>query len=343
MRQFNPPNKNYKRVLNALLASIGEAVIIVDPSGRRISNCNRAAEEMFGYPRDEMIGKKTKLLHIDEQHYKRFGEQAEAILAEGNTFRCEYQMKRNDGSIFDTFNTVTPVHEDLGWEAGVVSIIRDISERKNYQRQLEKNLQEKETLIKELHHRVKNNLNVIISLLDLQGDDITSQDSARQAFSKTRQRIYSMALVHEKLYHSTDLTEINISEYVTSMSQHLLNAMDIDHLINLRLDIDEILLDVNYAIPCGLIINELFTNALKHAFPNRHQGQIVISMHEDSPGQFQLIVQDNGIGLPDAMKVKESESLGLQIFQTLVGQLNGKWSVNTTDGTQFIITFPVKY
>jgi PAS domain S-box-containing protein len=337
------PSDNSERILNALLASIGEAVIIVDPTARRITNCNQAAEKMFGYSREEMIGRKTSFLHIDTEHYEQFGEQSEPVLEEGNTFRSEYQMKRKDGSIFDTYNTVSLVHEDLGWEAGVLSIIRDISERKNYRRQLEKSLEEKETLIKELHHRVKNNLNVIISLLDLQGDDITSQNSARQAFSKTRQRIYSMALVHEKLYQSADLTEINISEYVTSMSQHLLNAMDIDHLINLRLDIDDILLNVNYAIPCGLIINELFTNALKHAFPNQQQGQIVISMHEDSPGHFQLIVQDNGIGLPDAMKVKESESLGLQIFQTLVSQLNGKWSVDTTDGTQFIITFPVKH
>jgi PAS domain S-box-containing protein len=328
-------------ILNALLASIGEAVIIVDPSGRTIVNCNDAAEYVFGYPKEELIGQPTRIIHIDDQHYRKFGEISEPILDKGEVFRTEFRMQRKDGTIIDTYNTVTPVLDELGWEAGVVSVVRDISDTKEYERQLEKNLDEKETLIKEIHHRVKNNLNVVISLLELQQDEIATADDAVLAFDNTRQRIFSMALVHEKLYQSDDLTEINLSEYIQSMARHLTNALDVESRIELSLDVDDIQMNINYAIPCGLIINELFTNALKHAFPDHRSGHVKIDMHQNGPQTYQLKISDNGIGMPDPQKFENPNTLGLQIFLTLVDQLKGEWSVDTEEGTHFTIEFTV--
>jgi len=160
--------KNPVEMNSAILDSIGEAVIIIDPADRTIKNCNSVTEDLFGYSKSELIGQKTSILHLSRENYEIFGKESEVVLNRGEIYRGESQMKRKDGSVIETYHTVSALHKDRGWEEGVVSVIRDITEQKEDKNQLRKNLQERSILLAEMHHRVKNNLAIIASLLYIQ-------------------------------------------------------------------------------------------------------------------------------------------------------------------------------
>jgi PAS domain S-box-containing protein len=332
-----------ERLLNALLTSLGQAVILVDPDGREILNCNPAAERVFGYEKEEMIGQSTEMLHVDHDHFLAFGRLSEQVLDQGEVFESEFQMKRKDDSVFDTYHTITPVDPELGWEVGVVSIVQDISKQKAHQRQVEESLSEKNSLLKELHHRVKNNLNVITSLLELQADQIENTDDAIAAFAKTRNRIFSMALVHEQLYHSERLNQIEMAPYIAKMAGDLQTQITTESgtSITWNLQIDDLTLDINRAIPCGLILNETISNALKHAYPDHEQGRISVQLEEQpDQEQYLLKISDNGVGMPADIQLEEPKTLGLLIVNTLVHQLKGKWHIDSSDGTRITVRFP---
>jgi len=200
-------------------------------------------------------------------------------------------------------------------------------------------LKEKEVLLREIHHRVKNNMQIISSLLRLQASNLSDPD-ALESLQISQDRIRSMALVHEGLYRSSDLSQIDFAEYVKKLTGHLysINA-DSRFQISLHVEIEDISLDINRAVPCGLIINELVTNALKHAFPEGRKGDIFIRMAPFQQGGLSLTVADNGVGFPAEIDVHNTDSLGMQIVSDLVQQLNGTLRVNTAEGTQFTVRF----
>ena len=200
-------------------------------------------------------------------------------------------------------------------------------------------LQEKEVLLREIHHRVKNNMQIISSLLRLQSSGI-SDPEALELFQASQDRIRSMALVHEGLYRSTDLSHIDFAAYVRKLTGRLLTInLEAASRVHIDVDIDDIRLDINRAVPCGLIINELVTNALKHAFPETQTGEIFIRMTQDKRGNFTLSVADSGVGMPPEVNFKETDSLGMQIVVDLVQQLNGTIRMSAGKGTQFTIRF----
>lgn len=208
----------------------------------------------------------------------------------------------------------------------------EINERKQV-------LHDKEVLLQEIHHRVKNNLQVISSLLDLQASYL-KDEASREIFKESQHRIRSMALVHERLYQAQDLTRINYAEYITNLTHHLLVAYDNRHgQIHLHQQIDPLSLSIETAIPCGLIINELVSNALKHAFPDRPGGEIWLEFRAAPNSQLILRVGDNGIGMPPEVDFRRSKSLGLALVTTLVKQLQGTIEINNTGGTEFCISF----
>jgi PAS domain S-box-containing protein len=218
---------------------------------------------------------------------------------------------------------------------------RDIKERarKRSEEQIKASLREKEVLLKEIHHRVKNNMQVICSLLNLQSRYIKDNE-ALEFFDETRNRVKSMAIVHEQLYQSGDLARIDIAEYVQSLTTHLFAEYGVIlAAINLDIEIKDVLLDVNTAIPCGLIINELITNSLKHAFPDGGSGEIKITMRTTKQNHIELIVSDTGIGFPADLDFQNTDSLGLQIVCWLVDQLGGTIELDRARGTEFRITF----
>lgn len=214
----------------------------------------------------------------------------------------------------------------------------DVAERKRMEEKIRASLREKDVLLKEVHHRVKNNMQIISSILSLQSGLIKNSHTLK-VFADSQNRIRSMALVHEKLYESKDLAKIDFAEYVHSMTGYLLSLHGIGNGIRFSIDIKDILLDVNAAIPCGMIINELVSNSLKYAFPKGAKGEIYIGLHSAEAGKLTLTVKDDGVGLPKDMDFRKAESLGMQLVIMLTEQLDGTIEVDVRKGTTFKITF----
>jgi len=212
-------------------------------------------------------------------------------------------------------------------------------ERKRAETTLRASLHEKEILLKEIHHRVKNNMQVISSLLNLQSRHLTDK-AAIEMFRESQQRIRSMALVHEKLYQSKDLSRIDFSNYIESLIMFLFHSYRVNSdLVRMKTEVQNVLLDINSAIPCGLIINELVMNALKHAFPGERKGEIIVSLKPSGDDRFTLAVSDDGVGFPAGLDFHKTETLGMQLVTMLVDQLDGTISLERRPGTRFEIVF----
>lgn len=227
-----------------------------------------------------------------------------------------------------------------------LAISRDISKRKKTEEQLKESLNEKEMLLKEIYHRVKNNLMVISSLLNLQSRYIKDKKTL-DIFRESQNRAKSMALIHEKLYNSSDLKRINFGEYIRTLTIDLFRTYVHDSsLIKLNMDVEDIMLDINTAVPLGLIVNELVSNFMKHAFPatydrgpaNGMNGEINVNFKSDGE-DFILIVSDNGIGLPEKLDFKNTDTLGLRIVNSLTDQIHGNIQLKKDNGTEFKIKF----
>ncbi len=214
---------------------------------------------------------------------------------------------------------------------------QEIAERILAEEQLKASLAEKEVLLKEIHHRVKNNLQVISSLLNVQSMYVNDEETLRM-LQDSRHRVRSMALVHERLYQAEDLARVDFAEYVRSLASYLIRSYGVASSVKLCVDVSDVSLSVDIAIPCGLILNELISNSFKHAFPNQRPGQINVSF-KNHDGELVLIVRDNGIGVPEGVDFRNTESLGLRLVSTLVAQLEGSIELATTHGTEFRIKF----
>jgi two-component sensor histidine kinase len=216
----------------------------------------------------------------------------------------------------------------------------ELAERRQVEAQLQAALGEKELLLKELHHRVKNNLQVISSLLDLQAD-VLDDPQVLAIFEDSQRRIQAMALIHESLYQSRDLGHINFAHYLRSLGDNLWRTCDVDDTqIRLHLDVEEVYLDIDHATPCGLLLNELVSNCLQHAFPAGRNGDVHVTLRTTPAHQVRLVVRDTGIGLPEALDFRQTSTLGLQLVTTLVDQLQGTIALDRQGGTIFTITFP---
>ena len=201
-------------------------------------------------------------------------------------------------------------------------------------------LAEKDVLLKEIHHRVKNNLQTISSLLNLQSANIKDPDALR-LFMETRYRVRSMSLIHEKLYQSHDLSRIDFADYLRTLTSGLAGSFaGPSSAVRISVDVEEIMLGVDSAVPCGLIVNELVTNCFKYAFTGGRAGEIKIRMARTAEARLQLSVADDGVGFPKGLDFRETESLGMQLITTLTEQLDGSIQLTNGTGTKFEITFP---
>ncbi|MDI6791438.1 MAG: histidine kinase dimerization/phosphoacceptor domain -containing protein, partial [bacterium] len=224
-------------------------------------------------------------------------------------------------------------------EARTVELQREITERKRAEDQIKASLKEKEVLLQEVHHRVKNNLQIILSLFNLQSGYIKDKQSL-DLLKESRNRIKSMALVHERLYQSKDLARVEFAEYIRGLTTDLFRSYGVDsELIKLIINVNNVYLDISTAIPCALIINELVSNSLKHAFPSGQEGEIGLDLRLDDENKFTLMVRDNGVGLPKDLDFRNTESLGLQLVVTLVDQIEGSIELDRSAGTAFKIEF----
>lgn len=235
--------------------------------------------------------------------------------------------------------SAVPLRNEDQQVRGVIGAFLDITERKRAEEALQASLHEKEVLLKEVHHRVKNNMQVLSSLVSLQADTI-EDPALRELFGDLRDRVRTMALVHEKLYQSDNLARVDFAEYVRSLLDYLWRAHgNTAEAVRLTLDMQPVEFSVRTSVPCGLILNELVTNALKHAFRDRTDGELAVALHADADGTIRLGVSDNGGGFPAGMDWRHTRSLGLQLVQMLVGQLGGTVSMRQNNGTAFDIAF----
>lgn len=225
----------------------------------------------------------------------------------------------------------------------LVSAIRYAIERKWTEEKIKASLREKNVLLREIHHRVKNNMQVISSLLNLQSRH-TGDEKALDLLRGIQNRVKSMTLIHERLYQSEDIAKVSFVEHVQTLTSHLFSSYGIDPgNVKLNINIKDVLLDINTAIPCSLIINEIVSNSLKHAFPDGRKGEIKVAMHPLNKKEIGLVVNDNGVGLPKGMDFRKTESLGLHLVRLLAeDQLHGDIKLDRTKGTNFNIRLKVK-
>ncbi|MDM8554276.1 histidine kinase dimerization/phosphoacceptor domain -containing protein [Desulfococcaceae bacterium HSG7] len=216
----------------------------------------------------------------------------------------------------------------------------NIAERKRAEEQVQASLREKEVLLKEIHHRVKNNMQVISSLLNLQANQI-EDEHIHGLFKESQNRIRSMAFIHEKLYENSDLAQIEFEDYLYTLASNIFRSY-LKTGIQFIIEAEDIFLDIKIAIPCGLLINELISNALKYAFPEGRTGNIYITMCPTDDNDLVITVRDDGIGFPEGIDFRDTDSFGLQLVNMMTEQLSGTIELNSKEGTTFIITFPVK-
>jgi PAS domain S-box-containing protein len=323
------------RLLAFTLNCARDAFIISDLKNT-ILFVNQATVEMYGFTEEELIGKNVRLLRPagfspDLTEQIRTGTRA-------GGWTGEVQNVRKNGELFPIELWTSTVRNDQGEPVALVGVAREITRRKLVEARLRTSLREKEVLLKEIHHRVKNNLQVISSLLSLQASKLSGDDMVN-ILKESQTRVKSMALVHEALYQSDDFSRIDFADYVHRLTTSLFHSYRPDATpIVLAVDVEEIFLTVDTAIPCGLIINELVSNALKYAFHGRERGRVDIRLARDGE-HYRLTVADDGIGLPGDIDPETTESLGLQLVNTLTRQLGGTLAVTRGDGTEFTVGF----
>lgn len=295
--------------------------------------------DMLDYTADELYKKTFYELGVQEEVEESLVDWDQLLSGKIKNFSREQTYIRKDGEYLNANVTVSLVRDVNDNPNYFVAVFEDITERKEYERQLEESIKEKEVLLKEVHHRVKNNMQVISSILNLQSSYITDEN-ALGIIRESQDRIKSMSFVHESLYQSNTLSEVNFAEYIQNIARNLYHSYGRpEGGIGLEYELDSIYLNLDTSIPLGLIINEVVSNSLKYAFQGRETGKIKIEFGKISDEKMKLIISDDGIGLPEDFDIENAESLGLQLVTTLVTQVSGELDIDVSKGTSFSIVF----
>lgn len=304
---------------------------------------NKRWLEFTGRTLEEEVGSGWfRGIHAQDQPRCRDTYQ-EAILQQ-QPFTMEYRLRRADGAYRWIVDTGVPRFEPDGTLSGYIGSCIDLTERKEMEDELRKTLKEKESLLREVHHRVKNNLQVISSLLNLQMATIKDAQVA-QLFKECQVRISSIALLHDTLHRSTDLSSINMPEYLRTLTGHVCRSYGVDPVqLILELAVEDVAFDVDTGLTCGLIVDELLSNCLKHAFPNGRSGRITVELRREADEWLLLRVSDDGIGLPHDGVLNNPDSLGLELVSLMTDKLEGRVSLQSGTGTEWHLRFhPVRY
>lgn len=332
--------KENQRMLQTLISNLrGIAYRCQNDSDWTMEFVSEGCLELTGYPAEDLIYNKklsyASLIHPEDR--QKVSDEIQQALANNEPFEIVYRIFNSDNQLRFVWERGRGVFSDDGEFLALEGFITDITTSKKAENALRKSLNEKDVLLQEIHHRVKNNMQIISSLLNLQS--LYSQSkNMDEIFQESQDRVKAMSLVHEKLYRSKNLEKIDFKEYITSLVSNLSASYERQS-IDFKLDLSNISLDINTAIPCGLIINELVTNSIKHAFPHKKQkAQICIKFFSQG-NELKLIISDNGVGLPLDFDIDSAKSLGLQLVYSLIHQLDGDVTIKNDQGTEFEITF----
>jgi len=304
-----------------------------------IEQANLTGATLLGIDRQSLIGKPLTRF-IDREDQDTFYLHHLQVLKKNGNHACEIRMMNYDNAPFYAQLESIAVPGEDGDATKLRTAITDITDRKMIDQQLQASLKEKEVLLQEVHHRVKNNMQVMISMINLQCEKIEDKQICDE-LNKIVDRINSMVLVHNQLYQSKDFLKVDINTYINRIAENLFVSHGVDTAkISLKIGKKDIALSLDSAISCGLIINELITNSLKYAFPEDRKGEIRIEFGYLDDGQLEMRVSDDGVGLPTNFDFKDSDTLGVQIAKALAEhQLGGMVKLDSTKGTKFLIRF----
>jgi PAS domain S-box-containing protein len=363
LQQQNEDLAAANRRYQELFSLAPDAYLVTDVHGT-IQEANGAASHLLKIRADYLVGKPLKVFMA--------GEEVGAFLAQLPKLRqgqrvqeWEVRLQPREGASFPAEFSIAPARGADGRVIGMRWLLRDISARKQAETALQQArdgleqqvqartaelaaanetlkaaLQQKDRLLKEVHHRVKNNLQIVSSLLSLQAGNI-SDPEIRNMLTDSQQRVQSMGLMHELLYRSADFGRIDMSAYVRTAAAHLLRSYQADaDQISMTVDAEGVFLEVDTAIPCGLLLTELVSNCLKHAFPDGRKGRVYLGLRSNIAGQVTLVVRDDGVGFPAGVDFRQPETLGLQLIGALTEQLRGTVSLVSGEGCEFMVIFP---
>jgi PAS domain S-box-containing protein len=319
--------------------NIREVFWITEPRENKLVYISPAYEEVWGRSCRSLIDVSSSWIdtvHPDDR--ERLIEAASAVQS-GGDYDLEYRIVRPEGEVRWVRDRAFPITNPSGEVYRIAGVIDDVTERKQALEHIKTSLHEKEVLLKEIHHRVKNNMQVITSLLSLQSKSITDEQ-ALSVFQDSQNRVKSMALIHETLYQSKDLSRINFAEYLQKLVAHVSRSYRIrPEAVRISINVDDISLPIDMAVPCGLIINELASNSLKYGFPADARGEVNITFGR-AGSHYILRVSDTGVGLPKDFDPISGKSLGMKLVNMLTGQLCGELECRNGVGTTFEIKFP---
>ncbi len=335
-----------------LVESVGDFALFQTDTDGRIVTWNSGAQRLLGWSEEEVVGKPSAIIFTPEDKEKRAPEhEIEVARAQGRSEDERWHI-RKDGTRFFASGVMTQVCDEDRGLVGFAKVMRDITSKKQQDEQLRRSVSEKDTLVREIHHRVKNNLQVIVSLLSMQSR-YTSDVQVLAAFQEAESRLRAIAHIHERLYASEDLSHIEFGGYVTGLANELVHLYAEDPgQIELELDVSSLVLQVERAVPLGLIANELIQNCIKHGL-NRRRGRLTITLRplprgaETTSGTVEeaaaeLFIADTGPGLPAGLELGNARSMGLRLVAMLVRQLHGKLEVLPGPGAAVAVKFPLQ-
>jgi PAS domain S-box-containing protein len=328
------------RLQARMLDAVGDAVIAVDTS-HRIIFWNEAATRTYGWKPEEVVGLNEAEVVVPVLS-KKDVRKISAQLDRGEIWSGEYQVHHRDGYEFYVHLIDSPLFDADGNIIAIISASHDISDQKRADEKLVASIQEKDVMLREIHHRVKNNPQLMSGLLDINRMR-TADESTQSMLTDMMLKIQTMAQIHERLYESKHLGKINLTgqirDQVTALSDIFSHT---GHMIRCEINPAEIFLPVDQALPCALAVNEILSNAYKHAFTGREHGTVEITAEKEN-GRIRIMVQDDGIGLPAHFDISQINSLGFKLIRTLVQhQLHGSLTYKSRNGTRICFEFPVE-
>jgi PAS domain S-box-containing protein len=336
------------QILASAVESSEDAIVTESLEGI-ITSWNKGAEQIYGYSSEEILGKNISILEPDNLKGE-IKQLIEKIKQKEKIKNYKTLRMKKNGTIINVSITLSPVFDVYGKLMAISAITRDITKMTRAEKLLAKTEAARK---KEIHHRIKNNLQVISSLLDLQADKFDNP-KVIEAFRESQDRVISMALIHEELYKGKRTDTLDFSTYIRELVENLFRTYSLkSNNINLNMDLEKnAFFDMDTAIPLGIIVNELVSNSLKHAFQGRDKGEIRIKLYGEKREEYKregsksasfiLTISDNGVGIPENLNFEDLDSLGLQLINTLVDQLDGELELKRNNGTEFAIRIKVK-